>query len=50
MCRNVDSGLGLVELREFPRTIREPEYDIHEGREAEVPMSYCLMAKKGAAG
>ncbi len=44
------AGLGIVELTEFPHTIREPEYDLYEGRDAQVPMSYCLVARKGEAG
>lgn len=40
----VRSGLNIVELREFGHTIREPEYDIYEGRAAQIPMSYCLVA------
>jgi SAM-dependent methyltransferase len=40
------SGLGIEELKEFGHTIREPEYDIYEGRTAQIPMSYCLVAQK----
>lgn len=40
------SGLGIKELKEFGHTIREPEYDIYAGRAAQIPMSYCLVAKK----
>ncbi|WP_242514407.1 hypothetical protein [Rhodovulum sulfidophilum] len=42
----VRSGLGIVELREYGHTIREPEYDIYEVRAAQLPMSYCLMVEK----
>ncbi|WP_297340009.1 class I SAM-dependent methyltransferase [Pseudophaeobacter sp.] len=42
----VQSGLGIVELKEYGHTIREPEYDIYEGRAAQIPMSYCLVAQK----
>ncbi|APZ54653.1 class I SAM-dependent methyltransferase [Salipiger abyssi] len=44
----VRSGLSLVELKEFGHTIREPEYDIYEGRAAQIPMSFCLVAQKPA--
>lgn len=40
------AGLSIVELKEFPHTIREPEYDIYEGQKAQVPMSYCMVAQK----
>ncbi|QIZ82456.1 class I SAM-dependent methyltransferase [Thalassovita gelatinovora] len=45
----IRAGLRVVELTEFPHTIREPEYDIYEGRAAQVPMSFCLVAQKDAA-
>ncbi|WP_394701487.1 class I SAM-dependent methyltransferase [uncultured Roseibium sp.] len=38
--------LGIVELREYGHTIREPEYDLYEGRPAQIPMSYSLVAQK----
>lgn len=46
------SGLSIVDLTEYGHTIREPEYDIYEGRAAQIPMSYCLVAQKvtGAQG
>ena len=40
------SGLGIVELKEYGHTIREPEYDIYEDRAAQIPMSYSLVAQK----
>lgn len=40
------SGLGIEELKEFAHTIREPEYDLYEGRAAQIPMSYILVAQK----
>ena len=42
-------GLQLMQLKEFPHTIREPEYDIYEGRTAQIPMSFCVVAQKGVA-
>lgn len=43
------SGLGIEELKEFGHTIREPEYDIYDGRAAQIPMSYCLVAQKSTS-
>lgn len=42
----VTAGLALSSLKEFGYSIREPEYDIYEGREAQIPMSFLLQAKK----
>lgn len=42
----VDAGLTVTSLKEFGYSIREPEYDIYEGREAQIPMSYLLHARK----
>lgn len=41
----VQGGFGIVSLKEFGHTIREPEYDVYEGRSAQIPMSYCMVAK-----
>ncbi|WP_309663262.1 class I SAM-dependent methyltransferase [Tabrizicola sp.] len=40
------AGLATTSLKEFGYSIREPEYDIYEGREAQIPMSFLLQAKK----
>lgn len=45
----VRSGLAIEELAEFGHSIREPEYDLYEGRAAQIPMSYCLIARKPPA-
>ncbi len=42
----IHAGLKLQELTEYPHSIREPEYDIYAGRNAQVPMSYSLVALK----
>jgi SAM-dependent methyltransferase len=42
----VAAGLAITSLKEFGHSIREPEYDIYEGREAQIPMSFLLQAKK----
>lgn len=44
----VQAGLGLVALKEYGHTIREPEYDIYAGRAAQIPMSFSLVAQKPA--
>jgi SAM-dependent methyltransferase len=43
-CANAD--LAVVNLRQFPHTTRAPEYDIYENKKAQIPMSYCLIARK----
>lgn len=42
----VGAGLGLVSLKEYPQSIREPEYDIYADRAAQLPMSYSLVARR----
>lgn len=42
----IAAGLALSSLKEFGHSIREPEYDIYEGRDAQIPMSFLLQAKK----
>jgi SAM-dependent methyltransferase len=42
----IQAGLKLVELKEYPHSNREPEYDIYADRSAQVPMSYSLVASK----
>ncbi|NDK37043.1 class I SAM-dependent methyltransferase [Rhodovulum sulfidophilum] len=40
------NGMAIRALKEFGYSIREPEYDVYEGREAQIPMSYLLHARK----
>lgn len=40
------AGLTIMELEEYPHSIREPEYDLYHGRAAQIPMSYCMTAAK----
>lgn len=47
---SVQAGLQIMSLTEYPHSIREPEYDIYEGRAAQVPMSYSLVAVKDGPG
>ena len=42
----VAAGLAITSLKEFGHSIREPEYDIYEGREAQIPMTFLLQAKR----
>lgn len=39
------AGLTITALKEFGYSIREPEYDVYEGRAAQIPMSYLLHAR-----
>ncbi|MBY6090050.1 class I SAM-dependent methyltransferase [Maritimibacter alkaliphilus] len=41
------AGLRLETLTEHPHSNREPAYDLYEGRAAQIPMSYTLVARKG---
>ena len=43
-CAN--AGLRIAELTEYPHSNREPQYDIYQGRSAQIPMCYCLVATK----
>lgn len=43
---SVAAGLAISSLQEFGHTIREPEYDIYEGRDAQIPMSFLLVVQK----
>jgi SAM-dependent methyltransferase len=42
----LSSGLALNDLREFPHSIREVDYDIYENQSAQVPMSFLMRATK----
>jgi SAM-dependent methyltransferase len=42
----IDAGLTLCQLTEYPHSIREVEYDLYEGREPQVPMSFLLRATR----
>lgn len=41
------AGLAIEQFREHSHSNRETDYDIYEGREAQIPMSYTLVARKG---
>ena len=40
------AGMTITSLKEFGYSIREPEYDVYEGREAQIPMSYLCMQER----
>jgi SAM-dependent methyltransferase len=44
----VRAGLEIERLTEHPHSNREVEYDIYEGREAQVPMCFTLVVRKRA--
>jgi len=39
------AGLQVVDLREYPHSNREQAYDQCEGREAQLPLCYTLIAR-----
>ena len=41
-----DAGFAIERLSEHPHSNREVDYDIYEGQEAQIPMSYTLVARK----
>ncbi|WP_319772696.1 class I SAM-dependent methyltransferase [Breoghania sp.] len=42
------AGLQICELTEYPHSNREPQYDLYQGRAAQIPMCYSLIAAKPA--
>jgi SAM-dependent methyltransferase len=42
----VQAGLVVERLEEYPHSNREVEYDIYEGRAAQMPMCFSLVARK----
>lgn len=42
----IDARLSLTGLCEFPQSIREVDYDIYSGKNAQLPMSFLLTATK----
>ena len=41
---SLEGGLRLTELREFPHSIREIDYDIYSDRAAQLPLSFLMRA------
>ncbi|KAB6715261.1 MULTISPECIES: class I SAM-dependent methyltransferase [Roseobacteraceae] len=42
----IRAGLRIERLTEHGHSNREPEYDLYEGRAAQIPMSYTLVARR----
>lgn len=42
----LDAGLTLRKFKEFPHSIREVDYDLYENKEAQIPMSFLMVATK----
>jgi SAM-dependent methyltransferase len=42
----VEAGLQIRELTEYPRSNREPDYDVYVGQDAQLPLCYTLVAEK----
>ncbi len=45
----LDNGLAITRFREYPDNISTVELDVYQAREARLPMSYTLFARKGMA-
>ena len=43
----LDQGLALQHFREYPHNISSAEFDIYEEQEAQLPLSYVLVMRKG---
>ncbi len=44
----LEHGLTLEHFREYPHNISGADFDLYDGREAQLPQSYTLVARKGA--
>ncbi len=44
----LERGLRIEHFREYPHNISSAPYDIYDGRHAQLPQSYTLVARKGA--
>jgi hypothetical protein len=42
----IDAGLKIERLTEHPHSNREVDYDKYEGRQAQLPMCYTLVARR----
>ncbi|MEM9100413.1 MAG: methyltransferase domain-containing protein [Pseudomonadota bacterium] len=43
---SINAGLTVERLEEHPHSNREPDYDKYQGREAQLPMCYTLVARR----
>ena len=48
MSAGLERGLTLEHFREYPHNISSAEFDIYNGQEAQLPVSYLLVARKGS--
>ena len=44
----IRTGLTLTHLAEYPHNISSPEFDVHEEQAMQFPLSFSLVARKGA--
>ncbi len=44
----LDRGLALEHFREYPHNISSVEFDVYNDQPAQLPVSYVLVARKGA--
>ena len=47
MSAGLERGLAIEHFREYPHNISSDEFDIYNGQEAQLPLSYTLVAQKG---
>ena len=46
----LERGLAIEHFREYPHNINADEFEIYDGQEAQLPLSYCLVARKASEG
>jgi SAM-dependent methyltransferase len=44
----LERGLRIEHFREYPHNISSVDFDVYDGRHAQLPQSYTLVARKGA--
>ena len=42
----LERGLAIEHVREYPHNINADEFEIYDGQAAQLPLSYCLVARK----
>jgi len=47
MTASLERGLAIEHVREYPHNINSDEFEIYDGQEAQLPLSYTLVARKG---
>ncbi len=43
----LERGLAIKHVREYPHNISSAEFEIYDGQDAQLPLSYILVARKG---